>query len=213
MGDQRGDTIGAYSPAYLRRKRPRPARQHPRRDCLPDLDPLRKKTPGLLICRRSTQAVTKWRFPGELRRESLTDTALDSQGLGQFMRRKIRISKFGKKAIAHRSGYRFVPRLESLEQRIVLDDSSAGAGGILARNLTLADGVTILTGNGIAIGQVEPERPGKPGYDSPANYNPDVRPFASFDKINQPQPMILDRCERGGARLVHRPDADQRCRV
>jgi hypothetical protein len=48
---------------------------------------------------------------------------------------------------------RVVLHCESLEERVVLDDNSAGPNGIDARNLNL-------TGRNIHIGQVETGRPG-----------------------------------------------------
>src|SRR4051794_1463242 len=63
-----------------------------------------------------------------------------------------------------------MPRLEHLEERIALDDNSAGANGINARNLGL-------TGQGIHIGQVEFGRPGlKAIGDNNNNSHPDVTP-------------------------------------
>jgi hypothetical protein len=53
---------------------------------------------------------------------------------------------------------------EFLEERVVLDDNSAGPNGINARVLNL-------TGTGIYIGQVEPDRPGLKG----ANF--DSKPY------------------------------------
>lgn len=50
---------------------------------------------------------------------------------------------------------------------------SVGVNGINAKNLGL-------TGKGIAIGQVELERPGKPGFDDFANSHPDVNPTGVF---------------------------------
>jgi len=50
---------------------------------------------------------------------------------------------------------------------------SVGVDGINAKNLGL-------TGKGIAIGQVEPERPGLPGFDNTANNHPDVKPAGVY---------------------------------
>src|SRR5437016_4263718 len=73
---------------------------------------------------------------------------------------------------------RFVPNCEPLEQRVLLDDNSAGPRGIDARGLGF-------TGQGVYIGQVESGRPGLRGtadlpFDSNANSHPDVRPDAVF---------------------------------
>lgn len=59
------------------------------------------------------------------------------------------------------------------------DQASTGVQGIHARGLRAPDGST-LTGAGIAIGQVEPNRPGKPGFDDPAFSHPDVKPKGVF---------------------------------
>lgn len=72
-------------------------------------------------------------------------------------------------------------RLEELEPRTVLDVSSAGAGGIVMNELGL-------TGNGINLGQVDPNRPGSvnavPGGDPESDdaelIHPDVNPYAVF---------------------------------
>lgn len=54
------------------------------------------------------------------------------------------------------------------------DALSTGRFGINSRILNL-------TGDGIAIGQVEPTRPGKPGFDTDAGLlNSDVEPMAVF---------------------------------
>ncbi len=73
----------------------------------------------------------------------------------------------------------FRPVLEELEARFALDDVSAGPAGINARYLGPPDTV-ILNGSGVGIGQVEPVRPGKPGFDNAANSHPDVTPTAVF---------------------------------
>jgi len=79
------------------------------------------------------------------------------------------------------AGRSFVPRLEPLEDRLVLDDTSAGVNGINARNLSTADGLTTLTGLGIGIGQLELNRAGKPGYDTQASrFHPHVNPTQVF---------------------------------
>lgn len=53
------------------------------------------------------------------------------------------------------------------------DDASTGINGIHSQGLGL-------TGRGIAIGQVEPERPGLPGFDDAAHSNPTVIPAGVF---------------------------------
>jgi hypothetical protein len=53
------------------------------------------------------------------------------------------------------------------------DDTSAGINGIHSQGLGL-------TGKGIAIGQVEPGRPGLPGFDNAANSNATVTPAGVF---------------------------------
>jgi hypothetical protein len=63
------------------------------------------------------------------------------------------------------------------------DDVSTGVDGIHARGLRAPDGGT-LTGAGIAIGQVEPNRPGKPGFDDPAFSHPKVEPKSVFVQQN-----------------------------
>src|SRR5262249_37333433 len=68
---------------------------------------------------------------------------------------------------------RFLPMCEHLEERNTPDDISAGPNGIDA-------GALGLTGQGIYIGQVEPGRPGKRPFDSPAKSHPDVTPAAVF---------------------------------
>lgn len=74
-------------------------------------------------------------------------------------------------------------RVERLEDRITLDATSAGVAGINSRGLQTLAG-TLLTGDGIPIGQVEPKRPGKPGNgqndDNSQNSNPTVKPFAVY---------------------------------
>ncbi len=74
-----------------------------------------------------------------------------------------------------------VVRLEvrELEQRLATDDATAGVRGIDAREL-YTPGLTLLTGAGIHIGQVEVTRPGKPDFDLPANSHPHVVPWAVF---------------------------------
>jgi hypothetical protein len=80
----------------------------------------------------------------------------------------------------------FAPELESLEDRLALDDVSAGLDvvgtsgatintGIHARGLTTPGGL-ILNGFGIGIGQVEAARPGKPNFDDADHSHPDVNP-------------------------------------
>ncbi len=69
----------------------------------------------------------------------------------------------------------YIPSFERLEDRTVLDDTSASAKGIDARGLTLFGGGA-LDGSGVSLGQVEPTRPGKPGFDAPARVNGDVKP-------------------------------------
>jgi hypothetical protein len=66
-----------------------------------------------------------------------------------------------------------------LEERLVLDDSSAGVNGVNARGLTTAGGAA-LNGTMIGIGQVEIVRPGKPGFDNAANSNPVVVPIEVY---------------------------------
>ncbi|MCI0640779.1 MAG: S8 family serine peptidase [Gemmataceae bacterium] len=84
---------------------------------------------------------------------------------------------------------RFRPVLETLEDRLVLDDTSAGLNGILARGLTTYGGFP-LTGVAIGIGQVEPGRPGKPNApinDSVPNFaHNDVVPAAVFRQAQNP---------------------------
>ncbi|MCI0640573.1 MAG: carboxypeptidase regulatory-like domain-containing protein [Gemmataceae bacterium] len=65
----------------------------------------------------------------------------------------------GKKALF------FLPQVESLELRIVLDERTAGLFGINARLLTTPSGVA-LTGSDTAIGQVEIGRPNNPLLDA-----------------------------------------------
>jgi len=74
----------------------------------------------------------------------------------------------------------FVPGLEVLEERVVLDDSSAGEFGIMARDLRMADGIRRLNGANIAIGQIEIGRPGVPGFDNAANSHADVEPTGVY---------------------------------
>lgn len=67
----------------------------------------------------------------------------------------------------------FIPCLERLEDRVVLDDRSAGFYGVNARFLTTPGG-TLLTAAGISMGQVEPVRPYKLNFDARAHA--DVQP-------------------------------------
>jgi hypothetical protein len=76
-------------------------------------------------------------------------------------------------AVPKRRPYR--PVLEQLEKRIVLDDHSVGPQGIDARGLTLFGGGA-LDGSGVSIGEVDLERPGKPGFDKAELVNADVKP-------------------------------------
>ena len=63
---------------------------------------------------------------------------------------------------------------------------SIGPNGINSAGLTLPDGTTLLTGDGILIGQVETSRPGVEGTDSPANVNSFVDPFRVRLQDNDP---------------------------
>src|SRR6266542_3373492 len=74
----------------------------------------------------------------------------------------------------------FIPRVESLEERIVLDNRSAGMAGIMARGLRLADNVTALTGQNINIGQVEIGRPGLRTI-----------PAVAFDDVNHSNATVV----------------------
>jgi len=84
-------------------------------------------------------------------------------------------------------GFRFVlPCLELLEERVVLDDRSAGIRGINSRFLTTVAGMS-LTGNSfidvaggdnVTIGQIEKGRPNDPKIDTISH--PDVRPWEVF---------------------------------
>lgn len=70
--------------------------------------------------------------------------------------------------------------VQYLEERVVLDDSSAGVIGVNARNLMSAVGV-LLNGVNQGIGQVEGLRPGRPPVagmpgDDPDHSHPDVIP-------------------------------------
>ncbi len=56
---------------------------------------------------------------------------------------------------------------------------SVGPNGIDATGLFLPNG-TLLTGSGIDLGQVELDRPGKPGFDNAANSNPFITPAQVF---------------------------------
>lgn len=77
--------------------------------------------------------------------------------------------------------HRSTLRVEELEERLTPDDKSASALGIDARDLRLLDGITVLTGQGISIAQVEGERPGLTGYDTIKNLlHPDVTPTDVF---------------------------------
>src|SRR4051812_20357812 len=87
------------------------------------------------------------------------------------------------RAEARRQPASVVPRLEVLEDRIVLDDTSAGLRGINARSIQTPDRV-VLTGEGAVIGQLESGRPGRPGFDNVANENTDVRPTAVYRGVN-----------------------------
>ncbi len=87
---------------------------------------------------------------------------------------------------SHRS-HPFRPSVEALEDRLVLDNSSADTVGILARGLKRFDGTTVLTGAGINIGQVEASRPTKPGYDKFFSH-PDVTPVDVFKRDLQDIP-------------------------
>ncbi len=80
-----------------------------------------------------------------------------------------------------------IPTIEPLEERIALDDNSAGSNGIDSRNLTTPGGVA-LTGSGVRIGNVERGRPGKPGYDSPTDSHPAVVPGALYRGCGLPTP-------------------------
>src|SRR5437773_1096981 len=71
----------------------------------------------------------------------------------------------------------FHPVVELLEARIALDDNSVGPDGIDARGLGS-------TGNGIKIGQVEPDRPAKKPFDT--QWNVDVTPADSFVRNRRP---------------------------
>jgi hypothetical protein len=89
------------------------------------------------------------------------------------------------------------PSLEVLEDRIALDDTSAGINGINARCLTTPGG-TILTGSGIAIGQVEVPRPGKPGFDATDYSNPDVIPAGVYRQNGPATPDTTEPVETLG---------------
>ena len=97
----------------------------------------------------------------------------------------------------------FAPlRLEVLEDRVLLDDSSAGISGINARNLTTAGGAA-LTGSGLAIGQVEMGRPGDVDIpDNAANRNDDVNPFQGFYREANATPNDYTGVEGGHATRV-----------
>lgn len=96
----------------------------------------------------------------------------------------------------------FLPSVEALEHRIVLDDSSAAAvTGIDARGLTTLGGV-VLTGKDIRIGQVELFRPGKPGFDNPANSHPDVTPSGVYLRGGNPVANQNTTGDRGHATQV-----------
>src|SRR5262245_7929523 len=77
----------------------------------------------------------------------------------------------------------FSLKLEILEQRIALDGASAGFLGINSQSLMTPDRVA-LTGEGVGIGQAEPDRPGKPGFDNAANSHPAVRPQQVYLRTN-----------------------------
>lgn len=77
-------------------------------------------------------------------------------------------------------------KVETLEERIVLDDQSAGVPGIEARALQL-------TGAGVHIGMVEPFRVGKPGHDSVENTHPHVNPQGVYlFNLNGPKNVLVD---------------------
>src|SRR4051794_2756854 len=86
-------------------------------------------------------------------------------------------------AEARRTPASVVPRLQVLEDRVVLDDTSAGIRGINARNIQTPDRV-VLTGKDVAIGQLESGRPGKPGFDNANRSNHEVRPAAVYRGAN-----------------------------
>jgi hypothetical protein len=69
--------------------------------------------------------------------------------------------------------------VERLEDRITLDATSASVEGINSRGLQTLAG-KLLTGDKIPLGQVEPYRPGKPGYDNATNSNPTVKPAGVY---------------------------------
>ncbi len=71
----------------------------------------------------------------------------------------------------------FVPALEHLEERLVLDANSAGYNGVNGHFLTTPGG-TLLNGTFVNIGQVEPGRPANPQLDTASNGN--VNPAAVY---------------------------------
>ncbi|MBI1913170.1 MAG: carboxypeptidase regulatory-like domain-containing protein [Planctomycetes bacterium] len=77
----------------------------------------------------------------------------------------------------------FIPSLERLEDRTVLDDTSASLKGISARGLTLFGGGA-LDGSGVSIGEVDVDRPGKPGYDKDPDWiHRDVKPTKVYFQV------------------------------
>src|SRR5262245_65608325 len=94
-----------------------------------------------------------------------------------------RLSRRPSRAEGRRRPTSVVPRLEVLEERVVLDDTSAGVRGINARAIRTPDQV-VLTGEDVRIGQMEGGRPGKPGFDNTDKSNSEVRPAAVYLGVN-----------------------------
>jgi len=65
-----------------------------------------------------------------------------------------------------------------------------GPNGINSAGLTLFDGTTPLSGDGIGVGQVEPGRPAVHGFDSPGNSNAAVVPTAVT--LQDGDPLVMN---------------------